>query len=109
MTSEIAVEGAAADPLPEVEVRLVRTPPRWEFQNWGASPANIHRVGGEATWVQDADHPDCSGCGRVMPCLMQLDTLDIAGWGEWLWGSGGIGYVFWCEPCRRSAVRWHCT
>ena len=44
-----------------------------------------------------------------MHFLAQLDSLDFAGHREWLWGSGGIAYVLWCDPCRISAVFWQCT
>jgi hypothetical protein len=40
-----------------------------------------------------------------MTALLQLDSdLTTEGGGEWLWGSGGIGYVMWCDACAVSSV-----
>ena len=101
-----------AGPLREAEVRLVETPRRWRWQDWGLSNSreNLNRVGGEPCWVQDAEYPDCPSCGETMGHLMQLDSdLPSADGGEWLWGSGGIGYVSWCDRCKVSGILWQCT
>lgn len=101
-----------AVPLQPTLVHLVKTPPRWRWQDWGGSNGreNLHRVGGFPCWVQSADHPVCPGCGRTMHFLMQLDSdLPTADGREWLWGSGGIGYVFWCDGCKISGHLWQCT
>jgi hypothetical protein len=99
-------------PLREAEVRLASTPDRWRRQDWALSNSreNLNRVGGEPCWVQDAEYPDCPVCGSVMSHLMQLDSdLITAEGGEWLWGSGGIGYVSWCDRCKVSGHIWQCT
>ena len=45
-----------------------------------------------------------------MTALLQLDSdLPTADGGEWLWGSGGIGYVSWCDDCAISGAQWQCT
>jgi hypothetical protein len=45
-----------------------------------------------------------------MGYLLQLDSdLPTADGGEWLWGSGGIAYGFWCDPCGVSSFLWQCT
>jgi hypothetical protein len=45
-----------------------------------------------------------------MPFLMQLDLdLPTQEGGEWLCGSGGIDYGFWCDRCKFSAFHWQCT
>jgi hypothetical protein len=45
-----------------------------------------------------------------MRFAMQLDSeLPQVDGGEWLWGSGGANYTFWCAPCRTSAHLWQCT
>lgn len=96
-----------AEPLADGTVGLVPTPPRWVFQDWAASNSreNLNRLGGEPTWIQDADYPSCPRCGAVMTALLQLDSeLSVEGGGEWLWGSGGIGYVTWCDGCSISGV-----
>lgn len=99
-------------PLRALQVHLASTPPRWRWQDWGMSNGreNLHRVGGYPAWIQDAEYPDCRDCGAPMPFVLQLDSdLPTADGGEWLWGSGGIAYVFWCDSCRVSAALWQCT
>jgi hypothetical protein len=101
-----------AHPLREAEVGLARTPRRSFWQAWGCSNSreNLNRVGGEPCWIQDAEYPSCPTCNKVMPYLFQLDSdLPTADGGEWLWGSGGIAYWFWCDGCRFSGVFWQCT
>jgi hypothetical protein len=99
-------------PLRETAVSLVNLGPRWQKQDWGWSNnrENLHRVGGQPCFVQNADYPTCSGCGKMTHFLMQLDSgLPLTDGGDLSWGSGGIGYVFWCTTCRRSAYLWQCT
>jgi hypothetical protein len=101
-----------ADPLREAEVGLAPTPRRWFWQSWGCSNGreNLNRVGGEPCWIQDAEYPSCPSCNKLMPYLFQLDSdLPKADGGEWLWGSGGIVYGFWCNGCRVSGFLWQCT
>lgn len=101
-----------AGPLQEAVVRLAPTPARWFWQDWALSNGreNLNRVGGHPAWVQSADFPDCSCCGSTMHFLLQLDSeLPTDDGGEWLWGSGGVGYVFRCSACRVTAYRWQCT
>jgi hypothetical protein len=99
-------------PLQETWVELSPTPPRWRWQDWALSNSreNLHRVGGHPTWIQSAEYPTCPSCRRLMPMLLQLDSdLPTQEGGEWLWGSGGICYVFWCGNCSVSASLWQCT
>jgi hypothetical protein len=94
-------------PLAEADIGLVPTPSRWLYQDWALSNGreNLNRLGGEPTWIQDADYPSCPGCGHPMDGLMQLDSdLATDDEGEFLWGSGGIGYVVWCDRCAISGV-----
>ena len=100
-----------ADPLPEVTVTFKRTPARWQLQDWGHSNGrqNLHRLGGEPTWIQSPDYPACLDCGQAMTFFLQLDSLDIEGGPWWLWGSGGAMYAFWCDRCRLTATFWQCT
>lgn len=99
------------DPLPQADVALVPTKARWRWQDWAVSNGleNLNRVGGEPTWIQGADYPTCDSCAKTMTFLAQLDSLDFADHGEWLWGSGGVAYIFWCDHCRHSATTWQCT
>jgi hypothetical protein len=99
-------------PLKEAEAMLAETPRRWFWQDWGLSNSreNLNRIGGEPCWVQDAEFPNCPRCKRLMNYLMQLDSdLPTADGDEWLWGSGGIGYGFWCDHCKVSGFLWQCT
>jgi hypothetical protein len=101
-----------AGPLRETEVRLGRPHPRWTWMGWGSGiERNLHRVGGPPSWVQSGDYPECPRCDRAMAFLMQLDSnLPTADDGrEWLWGSGGMGYGFWCDRCLVSGWFWQCT
>ena len=94
------------------QVHLVETPARWRWQSWGASNGreNLHRVGGFPSWIQSAEHPACPGCEARMHFLMQMDSdLPTADGRGWLWGSGGMGYVFWCDGCKISGLFWQCT
>jgi len=96
----------------EADVALFAAPARWTRQDWGESNGrqNLSRVGGAPSWVQSAWYPDCPDCGRKMSFVMQLDSgLPQTDGGEWLWGSGGANYTFWCAPCRTSAHLWQCT
>ena len=101
-----------AQPLRELVVHLAPSPPRWLWQDWALanSRENLHRVGGFPSWIQGADYPDCPHCARAMPFILQLDSglPDVEG-NEWLWGSDGMAYVFFCVECAVSAVMWQCT
>ncbi len=99
-------------PLKETEVSIVNTPARWRFQDWGLSNSreNLNRIGGYPTWVQSAEYPSCPCCKRTMVFCAQLDSELLTEEGEeWLWGSGGICYLFWCDGCRVSGSLWQCT
>ncbi|CAB3844876.1 serine/threonine-protein kinase [Achromobacter animicus] len=101
-----------ASPLLEAGVTLFKAPARWHWQDWGESNGrqNLSRVGGAPSWVQSADYPACADCGEDMPLAMQLDSgLPQEDGGEWLWGSGGCNYTFWCAACRVSGHLWQCT
>lgn len=99
-------------PLRETKVSIVKTPIRWQFQDWGLSNSreNLNRVGGSPTWIQGADYPSCPSCENTMEFCAQLDSELLLDDGEeWLWGSGGICYAFWCTDCKISGTMWQCT
>lgn len=85
--------------IPETSVELVRLDQRWWQQDWALSNAreNLHRVGGEPTWIQSADYPVCPGCAQTMSAVGQIAVGD-------LWDAEGICYLLWCDPCAISAV-----
>lgn len=92
-------------PIKETEVSFAKTPDRWIYQSWGISNGreNLFRLGGEPTWIQDAEVLCCPICNEKMDFLMQLDTdlPDIEN-GELYFGSGGICYIFWCDKSKVS-------
>ncbi len=99
-------------PLKGTETKLAETPRRWYWQDWALSNSreNLNRIGGEPCWIQDAEYPHCPLCQKIMPYLMQLDSdLPMDEEREWLWGSGGICYGFWCDQCKVSGFFWQCT
>ena len=99
-------------PLKETGAHIAVTPHRWRWQDWALSNSreNLTRLGGEPSWVQDAEYPNCPDCGETMRHLHQLDSdLPTADGDEWQWGSGGIAYVSWCDDCKVSGVLWQCT
>lgn len=101
-----------AEPLADCTAWLAGTPPRWQMQDWALSNGreNLFRFGGEPCWIQSAQYPSCLKCKSTMPFLAQLDSdLPTSDGGEWLWGSGGICYIFWCKSCRMSSQLWQCT
>ena len=98
--------------LKETSVSISLTPPRWRWQDWALSNSreNLHRIFGYPCWVQSAEYPPCPKCNVIMSFLMQYDSdLPMADGGEWLWGSGGICYVFLCRACEVTALKWQCT
>jgi len=93
VTANIAEPGPDAGfdpepgPLPTADVTIVPTPARWQQQDWALSNSleNLNRAGGEPTWIQNPDYPQCPGCRRRMHFLAQLDSLDFADGPQWLW------------------------
>lgn len=98
--------------LKDCQVKFGNLGSRWRWQSWGAanSRENLNRIGGHPTWVQSADYLQCPVCESTMRFLLQFDSdWPTADQGEWLWGSGGMAYVFWCDHCRISGLHWQCT
>src|SRR6185436_2099056 len=89
-------------PIKETTVRLHVTPDRWRWQDWGLSNSreNLNRLCGYPSWIQSAEYPVCSICQERMRFVLQLDSdLPAADGSEWMWGSGGLCYAFWCDQC----------
>lgn len=87
------------DLLPATEVELVRLDERWWRQDWALSNdrENLHRLGGEPTWIQGPRRPACPGCAEAMSCAGQVCVGD-------LWDGEGICYLLWCDRCAISGV-----
>lgn len=101
-----------AQALRECTAALAVTPARWRRQDWSLSNGreNLNRIGGRPSWVQGADYPNCPCCNKKMHFMLQLDSnLPSQDGEEWLWGSGGVAYGFFCSACRTTAYLWQCT
>lgn len=101
-----------AEALRDAMIKLVPASGRWQTQDWALSNSreNLNRLGGMPSWIQGADYLHCPHCSEKMAFIAQLDSdLPTSDGEEWMWGSGGIAYMFWCDGCRVSGYRWQCT
>jgi len=99
-------------PFKETKIQLTKTPSRWEFQDWALanSRENLNRIGGSPSWIQSAEYLNCPSCDNTMHFCAQFDSgLLLENGEEFLWGSGGICYAFWCYGCSISGLFWQCT
>ncbi|MFI5837853.1 hypothetical protein ACIA5A_29665 [Micromonospora sp. NPDC051300] len=55
-------------------------------------------LGGRPDWIQDAEHPDCPGCGEPMDYLGLIGGADLDDYGE------GAYYLHLHQPCGFAAV-----
>ena len=82
---------------------LVPTPETPEAEKavgfkWAGKPiGQRHRIGGEPSWIQDAQVPSCS-CGQPMSFYGQLDSLGDSH----CIGDCGMIYVFLCWDCLET-------
>nr|WP_295465866.1 hypothetical protein [Mesorhizobium sp.] len=91
-------------PMPK-GARLAPTPQRWTRQIWGVGGQNLFRVGGLPSWIHYPEIPAMPGSERPMSFLAQFDSFLDAGNGDvFLWGSGGLLYVFWDDETRTSCT-----
>ena len=93
-------------------LQLTETAARWNRQDWGESNGkqNLFRIGGRPCWIQNPDYLICPSCGVTMTYLMEFDSfIPTSEGGEFLWGSGGAGYFYWCDACKISGAIWQCT
>lgn len=90
---------------------LSQTTPKFYKQSWGNSDdQNLHRIGGSPSWVQGKHNFKCPDCKKSMAFLMQLDSgLPTVDGHRWLWGSGGVLFIFWCDNCKIDGQMWQCT
>ena len=95
----IDIEIFDADPFPRTEVGLVDLGREWRVQDWGWSNnvENLHRIGGEPTWIQSEEVPPCGRCDDEMAFVGQIAVSDLTD-GE------GIAYMHWCDKCAMTAV-----
>lgn len=92
-------------------VYLSKTSPKFYKQIWGKSDDhNLHRIGGKPSWVQGKKNYKCPDCNRPLTFLMQLDSdLPTVNGQRWLWGSGGVLFIFWCDNCKIDGQMWQCS
>lgn len=92
-------------------VFLSQTTSKFYKQSWGSSDdQNLHRIGGKPSWVQGKYNFKCPECNKPMAFLMQLDSdLPTVDGQRWLWGSGGVLFIFWCDNCKIDGQMWQCT
>jgi len=94
--------------LAPTTARLGVAAPRWVWQDWNSRWANLHRLGGLPSWVQEPGHPVCPECGYSMSFLMQLDSGLRTQEGGYVHWCSGLLYAFWCDRCKVSAFFRHC-
>jgi hypothetical protein len=61
------------------------------------------QLGGQPSWDQDDDYPDCLRCGEPMPFLGQIDYADVGELGE------GMLYAFFDPRCLTAATAYQQT
>jgi hypothetical protein len=87
--------------LPRGCLVLSRKIRHWlETADWTLPDVRFSQVGGHPTWIQDAEYPECSGCGHPMPFVAQLSNEDYEKYGE------GIYYMFACVRCGVAATQY---
>lgn len=75
------------------ELRRLHSASPWHL----AFPADLHRVGGEPTWIQEPDYPSCPDCADTMIAAGQISVAD-------LWDFEGMCYLMWCDQCAISGI-----
>ncbi|MCK1797635.1 YwqG family protein [Streptomyces sp. XM4193] len=74
----------------------------------GVSPRQVLGAwGGEPSWLQGEEVPECPACEGRMSFAAQLEEghdheSDLG------FGGGGCGYAFFCSPCGEAAFLWQC-
>jgi hypothetical protein len=73
----------------------------------GVSPREVlGSLGGDPSWVQGDETPECEGCDGPMPFVAHLeegrDHATAMNFG------GGLAYVFACPTHRTGAFLWQC-
>jgi hypothetical protein len=63
----------------------------------------LGQFGGEPTWIQHPETPDCPECGQTMGFVLQLEEHSSINF-----GGAGAGYVFACRPCERGGFLFQC-
>jgi len=84
------------DPPALLPVPGPRHPNPYQASAWDTGGST---VGGHPDWIQDAEHPDCPGCGQPM------DYLGLVGGADLESGEGAY-YLHLHAPCGLAAVNY---
>lgn len=72
----------------------------------GASAREVlGALGGEPSWLQGEEVPDCPSCEQPMAFAAHVEQGHDHQ-SEVNFGGGGCGYAFVCGPCTRAAFVW---
>ena len=55
-----------------------------------------HQLGGEPSFIQEADHPACPSCNSLMTFYAQIDSIND----DFLIADCGMIYTFLCFNCN---------
>ncbi len=96
--------------LAPATAQLGATEARWVWQDWNSRWANLNRLGGLPSWVQEPGHSICPECGQAMDFLLHLDSglRSMSPEREYVHWCSGLFYAFWCDRCKVSAFFRHC-
>ena len=69
------------------------------------------KLGGQPTWIQNEDTPNCEDCGEPMTFVAQLDSIghrqpEAQGY---MFGDVGLIYVFFCFDDGATRSVFQCT
>ena len=89
--------GEPEEPPARIAVAGARRPSPYQASAWDAGGSTL---GGRPDWIQDAEHPDCPGCGQAMDYVGLIGGHDLDEFGE------GAYYIHLHAPCGFSAVNY---
>lgn len=83
--------------IPEHLTDEARAMPKFK---WAPQEAGTrHQLGGEPTFLQRTDWPECSSCGQKMTFYGQLDSIND----DVILADCGLIYVFVCFDCYTTS------
>src|SRR5437870_5543849 len=107
--------------LAEIRVTLQRVPPgeRAVAGDHNESLGLRTKLGGEPDWIQYEETPTCPHCGRLMPFVAQIDSVEhdsdhnplrrnCLDDQDYMFGDVGMIYVFFCYDCCQPASVHQC-
>ena len=108
--------------LREYKVTVVRCRPNEHAvdPDAPANPGLRTKLGGEPTWEQGEEHPECPSCFTKMSFVGQIDSIEhwsnknpnsvnpLKGEQDFMFGDVGLIYVFFCFDCLQSKSVFQC-